>query len=78
MDKRHWITVKLDGSIPEKEVLAWIDRSYALVASGLPKKLQAELASMTPAKSAPGKIAPGKKTTAAKPARATTSKKKTP
>jgi predicted DNA-binding protein (MmcQ/YjbR family) len=28
MNKRHWNTVILDGLIPDKEVLAWIDHSY--------------------------------------------------
>jgi predicted DNA-binding protein (MmcQ/YjbR family) len=28
MNKKHWNTVLLDGSIPDKEVLAWIDHSY--------------------------------------------------
>ena len=31
MNKKHWNTVSLDGSIPEKEVLSWIDHSYDLV-----------------------------------------------
>lgn len=37
MNKRHWNTVILDGSIPNAEVLAMIDDSYALVVKGLPK-----------------------------------------
>jgi predicted DNA-binding protein (MmcQ/YjbR family) len=28
MNKKHWNTVILDGSIPDKEVFAWIDHSY--------------------------------------------------
>jgi predicted DNA-binding protein (MmcQ/YjbR family) len=28
MNKKHWNTVLLDGSIPDKEVFAWIDHSY--------------------------------------------------
>jgi predicted DNA-binding protein (MmcQ/YjbR family) len=32
MNKKHWNTVLLDGSIPDKEVLFWIDHSYKLVA----------------------------------------------
>lgn len=36
-NKRHWNMVDLDGSIPEPEVLAMIDDSYALVVKGLPK-----------------------------------------
>lgn len=28
MNKKHWNTVVLDGSIPDKEVFTWIDHSY--------------------------------------------------
>jgi len=31
MNKKHWNTVTLDGTIPTKEVLAMIDHSYDLV-----------------------------------------------
>ena len=31
MNKKHWNTVKIDGSIPRKEILSWIDHSYSLV-----------------------------------------------
>jgi predicted DNA-binding protein (MmcQ/YjbR family) len=31
MNKKHWNTVVLDGSIPDKEVYSWIDHSYGLV-----------------------------------------------
>jgi predicted DNA-binding protein (MmcQ/YjbR family) len=31
MNKKHWNTVSLDGSIPDKEVFSWIDHSYSLV-----------------------------------------------
>ena len=31
MNKKHWNTIILDGSVPEKELLAWIDHSYNLV-----------------------------------------------
>jgi len=37
MNKRHWNTVVLDDSIPDVEVLAMIDESYALVVRGLPR-----------------------------------------
>ncbi len=37
MNKRHWNTVILDGSIPDEELKAMIDESYALVVKGLPK-----------------------------------------
>ena len=35
MNKKHWITVLMDGSIPDKLVKEWIDNSYQLVASSL-------------------------------------------
>ena len=37
MNKRHWNTIILDGSIADTEILAMIDDSYALVIKGLPK-----------------------------------------
>ena len=37
MNKRHWNTVVLDGSIATTEIQAMIDESYALVVEGLPK-----------------------------------------
>ena len=37
MNKRHWNTVIIDGSIPNKKILGWIDYSYNLVAAGLKK-----------------------------------------
>ncbi|MBI5645405.1 MAG: MmcQ/YjbR family DNA-binding protein [Ignavibacteriae bacterium] len=44
MNKKNWNTVTLDGAITDRTIREWIDDSYALVVSGLPKKLQAELA----------------------------------
>ena len=32
MDKGHWITVLLDGTVPPQEACALLDRSYALAA----------------------------------------------
>jgi predicted DNA-binding protein (MmcQ/YjbR family) len=32
MNKKHWNTVLLDGSVPDKEVFSWIDHSYSLIA----------------------------------------------
>ncbi len=37
MNKTHWNTVMLDGSIPRGEIERMIDRSYALVVKGLKK-----------------------------------------
>jgi predicted DNA-binding protein (MmcQ/YjbR family) len=31
MNKKHWNTVMLDGSVPDKEILSWIDHSHDLV-----------------------------------------------
>jgi predicted DNA-binding protein (MmcQ/YjbR family) len=36
MNKRHWNTVILDGSIPRSEIERMIDNSYALVVRSLP------------------------------------------
>lgn len=38
MNKRHWNTVTVDGSIPEPEVYEMIDHSYEQVVKSLPKK----------------------------------------
>ena len=31
MNKKHWNTIYLDGSVPDKEVISWVDHSYDLV-----------------------------------------------
>ena len=41
MNKKHWNTVLLDGSVPDKEVLSWIDHSYSLITGK--KKLSLEI-----------------------------------
>jgi predicted DNA-binding protein (MmcQ/YjbR family) len=46
MNKKHWITVRMDGSLPDKLVRQWIDDSYALVASKLTKSEKSSLESM--------------------------------
>jgi predicted DNA-binding protein (MmcQ/YjbR family) len=33
MNKKHWNTINLDGTVPDKEVFSWIDHSYDLIAS---------------------------------------------
>ncbi|UTW02358.1 MmcQ/YjbR family DNA-binding protein [Amphritea atlantica] len=38
MNKRHWNTVVLDGSIPAGELERMIDRSYGLVVKGMTRK----------------------------------------
>ncbi len=42
-NKRHWNMVDLDDSVPEPELLAMIDDSYALVVKGLPKAKRQQL-----------------------------------
>ena len=43
MNKKHWITVLVDGKIPDKLIRQWIDNSYDLVKSGLTKSVRAKL-----------------------------------
>lgn len=43
MNKRHWNTITLDGSIPEDELLEMIDESYDLVCAGLTRAQRAAL-----------------------------------
>ncbi|OFY60136.1 MAG: MmcQ-like protein [Bacteroidetes bacterium RBG_19FT_COMBO_42_10] len=31
MNKKHWNTILIDGSVPDKELFSWIDHSYDLV-----------------------------------------------
>jgi predicted DNA-binding protein (MmcQ/YjbR family) len=38
MNKRHWNTVTLDGSLADADLVAMIDESYELVVQGLPKQ----------------------------------------
>lgn len=37
MNKRHWITVVMDGRVADRVIQSWIDRSYDLVVKGLTK-----------------------------------------
>lgn len=46
MNKTHWNTVTLDGSIPEGEVRGMIDDSYDLVVKSLPREARERLASL--------------------------------
>ncbi|MGB2248222.1 MAG: MmcQ/YjbR family DNA-binding protein [Alcanivorax sediminis] len=40
MNKKHWNTVCLNGSVPEGELQRMIDHSYALVVRGLPRAVR--------------------------------------
>ena len=43
LNKRHWNTVRLDGSVDDDEVEEWIDHSYELVVAKLPRTERAAL-----------------------------------
>jgi len=43
MNKKHWNTVLLDGSLPDVLVMRWIDDSFDLVVASLPQVLQRKL-----------------------------------
>jgi predicted DNA-binding protein (MmcQ/YjbR family) len=43
MSKKHWNTVALDGTLPDKLVYQWIDDSYDLIVGSLPKVKQKKL-----------------------------------
>ncbi|GAC31101.1 MmcQ/YjbR family DNA-binding protein [Paraglaciecola polaris] len=43
MNKQHWNTVKLDGSLPQGEIKRMIYNSYMLVVNKLPKKDQVSI-----------------------------------
>lgn len=43
MNKRHWNTIILDGTLPESEIQRMIDHSYALVVKGLTKAQRSPL-----------------------------------
>ncbi len=43
MNKQHWNTVLIDGSISDNLIKEWIDHSYDLVVKSLTKKQQQEL-----------------------------------
>jgi predicted DNA-binding protein (MmcQ/YjbR family) len=43
LNKRHWNTIALDGSLPDELVRDLVEDSYDLVVSALPKRVQREL-----------------------------------
>lgn len=43
MNKKHWISVKTDGSVPDRLFKEIVLNSYDLIVSGLSKKLKQEL-----------------------------------
>jgi predicted DNA-binding protein (MmcQ/YjbR family) len=43
LNKRHWNTVKINGSISDDEILEMVDHAYEQVVKGLTKKAQEQL-----------------------------------
>lgn len=43
MNKKHWNTLVLEGSLGEKLVVELMEHSYGLVVNGMTKKLREEL-----------------------------------
>lgn len=43
LNKRHWNTVTLDGSLPDETVVAMIEDSYDLLVAGLPRTTRESL-----------------------------------
>jgi predicted DNA-binding protein (MmcQ/YjbR family) len=44
MNKKHWNTIVVDGSVSLKLLKEWIDHSYQLIVDSLPKKMREQLA----------------------------------
>jgi predicted DNA-binding protein (MmcQ/YjbR family) len=43
LNKRHWNTVQLDGTVPDAVILQMVTHSYEQVVAGLPKSVRATL-----------------------------------
>jgi predicted DNA-binding protein (MmcQ/YjbR family) len=52
LNKRHWNTITLDGSLPDQLVRDLIEDSYDLVVSALPKRVREQLGWAHPAEPA--------------------------
>ena len=48
LNKRHWNTVAVDGSLPEQLLRDMVEDSYDLVVSALPRRLRDELTAACP------------------------------
>jgi predicted DNA-binding protein (MmcQ/YjbR family) len=47
MNKNHWNTILMDGSVPDNLIIELIDHSYDLVVQNLPKALKTNLEKIT-------------------------------
>lgn len=45
LDKRHWNSIELDGSVPDDELCDWIQDSYELVLASLSRAQRAAVSS---------------------------------
>jgi predicted DNA-binding protein (MmcQ/YjbR family) len=43
LNKRHWNTVTINGSVPDEMVLSLVEDSWALVVDGLPRRVRERL-----------------------------------
>ncbi len=43
MNKKHWNSLLLNQDLQDKDIYQWIDHSYDLVVTRLPKKIQAQI-----------------------------------
>ncbi len=43
MNKKHWITVLIDGTVSDILLKEWIDNSYLLILSGLSLKIKSSI-----------------------------------
>jgi predicted DNA-binding protein (MmcQ/YjbR family) len=43
MNKKHWNTITVDGSVSSAQLKKWIDQSYELVVNSLPVKTKEKL-----------------------------------
>ena len=43
LNKRHWNTVRLDGSVPDQRLAEWIEDSYELALAGLTRAQRAAI-----------------------------------
>ncbi|MFF2018561.1 MmcQ/YjbR family DNA-binding protein [Paenibacillus sp. NPDC058177] len=46
MNKKHWNSITIDGSLPEQDIFDMIDHSYDMVFKKLPKRLRESIAEM--------------------------------
>ncbi len=53
LDRRYWISVRLDADVPMKEIKRLVSLSYELVCANLTAKQRTELARLAPGQSGP-------------------------